>query len=183
MVNLLPQKTKKSFVIAYYLTYSALLFALLGLMVALGAGLLVPSYFLAREEVISTERYLSALEETVGLKEQTGSREIVLQLAESVDILSSFEGSRASADILVEIDRSVPRRVSIQGIGITHFGARAGEVIVAGVADTRADLLAFSDALKANPLFDSVSVPVNQLAPETDLKFSFSFHFEKKNDL
>lgn len=178
-INLLPEKTKREFIRGYYVTFTTLIFALLALVVALGSALLVPSYLLARAEAASLERYLSALEETVGLRERAGAGRAIAELSESIDILSSFEKTRPTADIMVALDRSLPPRVFLQGVSITHFGRNAGEVRVAGIADTRSGLLAFGDALKKNELFQNVMIPVNQLVPEKDVEFSFSFPFDQ----
>jgi Tfp pilus assembly protein PilN len=102
------------------------------------------------------------------------------ELAEKVEILSSFESSRSTAAIVEAIDRALPARVFLQGVSVTHFGPRAGEIVLVGIADTREDLLAFSDALKTNRLFRDVSIPVNQLVPEFDVEFSFSFGFTEQ---
>ena len=179
-VNLLPEQTKKAFTRHYYLTLVTTLSSALALATVLGVLLLIPSYLLARNEAESSERYLSALEETVGLRERAGVTDVMRELSEEVSILSSFESSRPTANIIKAIDQALPRRVFLQGVSVTHFGPRAGEVALVGIADTREDLLAFSDALKATPLFKNVSIPVNQLVPGVDVKFSFSFGFTEK---
>lgn len=178
-VNLLPRTTKRFFATQYYFTLTTVFVSLLSLVIILGGALLIPSYFLARAEAESAERYLSALEETVGLRERAGVSETMRRLSERVGILSSFENGRPTADIMVEIDRHLPSRVFLQGVSVTHSGSRAGEVTLVGIADSRADLLSFSDALKSSSLFNSVAVPVNQLVSETDVKFSFTFRFNQ----
>lgn len=178
-INLLPSATKKIFARRYYLSFITILAVAFSIVAIVGSLLLVPSYLLARTEAESAERYLSALEETVGLRERTGVNEMMRKLSESVDILSSFEKSRPTAGILEAVDNALPPRVYLQGVGVTHAGSRKGEVLLVGVANTRTDLLAFSDALKENPLFQNISIPVNQLVPEFDVKFSFSFKFDQ----
>lgn len=179
-VNLLPDQTKRAFATKYYFAFATVFSLMLSLAVLLGGLLLTPSYFLARAEAESAERYLIALEETVGLRERAGVSEAMRRLTETIDILSSFENSRPSADIFEAIDRALPSRVFLQGVSVTHSGSRAGEITLVGVANTRAGLLGFSDALKGTPFFRNVAIPVNQLVPETNVKFSFTFLFDQE---
>jgi len=179
MINLLPRETQKKFTQRYYLALFSFLFFGLTIVALIGAGLLVPSYLLARSEAASAERYVGAIEETVGLKEQSGATKEVAVLAERVDILSSFENIPITAHVLSEIERALPAKVSLKAVRIQHGNPGEGAVTVTGVADSRTDLLRFSDVLKGNVFFQGVSVPIGQLVNETDVPFSFSFRFLK----
>jgi len=177
MINLLPPATQKKFTRRYYLRFFSFLFFGLALAVLIGAGLLVPSYFLARSEAVSAERYARAVEETVGLKEQSGATQETAMLAEQVKILSSFENVPVTAHALSEIERALPKNISLEAIRIQHGDSGEGTITVIGVSGSRADLLRFSEALKGNSFFNGVSVPVGQLVNETNVPFSFSFRF------
>lgn len=178
-VNLLPQETQKKLVTGYYLKFFSFLFFGLAVVVLVGAGLLAPSYFLANAEAESAERYLGAIEETVGLRELSGATKEIATLAERTAILGSFENIPLTAHMLSELGRALPADVVLDKIRIQHGDSGTGDVQITGSADSRAGLLRFADALKGNSFFQGVVVPVGQLVNEIDVPFSFSFRFVK----
>lgn len=178
MVNLLPDTTKKKFIREYYLSLASAALFIVAAIMASGALLTVPSYLLARSEAESAGRYVSSLEETLNLQEKTGAAGLMATLAEQTDILVAYDRSKLTAELIQEIERSLSSGVRISHIEIRRVGTETGEIRVSGNARSRIDLLAFVDALKTISAFRGVSVPVSQLAKETNIDFSFSFEFD-----
>ncbi|HEY9481080.1 MAG TPA: PilN domain-containing protein [Candidatus Paceibacterota bacterium] len=67
---------------------------------------------------------------------------------------------------------------AVDGISVTNISLRrdtgASAISLAGVADTREDLVAFQKSLESEPLFSKVVLPVSALAKGKDVHFSFS---------
>ncbi len=179
MVNLLPSQSQARLSRTYYVRLATTLLSALVVVLFLGALLLTPSYLLARDEAESAKRYLSALDESAGLRERSGALSVVAELKEVLELSKLFAEPPVTADTLSAITSHVVAGVRIQKIvfGKTEEGKTS--ISVAGIADTRAGLLSFAEALKADATFEGVTLPVSQLAQDTDIEFTL--HFLVKN--
>lgn len=171
MVNLLPPPVKASVIRAYYLRLGALTLLLISLALLVGGLLLLPSYFLAQASAENGERYLVALEETVGLKERAGAGATMSALAERVRILKEYAGTPMTTSLVDTVVGAKPKSVSINRIS---WEASTATVKVSGTAATRDALLAYVAALEESPLLSGVVLPLSQLASDRTIPFSIS---------
>ena len=178
-VNLIPREVQRSLALRYYMSLATMFFFLAAIAIGLGALLLVPSYLLAKNTVESSARYRAALEDTLGLKEKAGVTDAMSALGERVSVLASYDAAPRTALALAAVGRDLPEGVSVTKMSLQITDTGAGTITVAGVAKARGALVSFVDALRADPLFQSVSIPVNQLATDTDIPFSLSFALVK----
>lgn len=176
MVNLLPKKTTSALARTYFVRLATLLFFGGGVLFILGALILVPSFFLAQNEAASSERYVSALEETVGLKERSASGESVARLAEQVAAMRAYAQAPITTPLIDALVAATPGSVRVTAISFSR-GDAATAVSVAGIAGTRESLLSFADALRTHRAFEGVSLPVSSLVSERDIPFSLSVTF------
>lgn len=172
MVNLLPISDRHALTRSYYLRLGALFLFMFSIVAFAGGLLLLPSFFLARGTADAGERYLAALEETVGLRERAGVADEMQALQERVRIMRDAHGGPMSLGVLEALGKDVPG-ISVSGIAFAREGEGA-KVSISGVAGTRAALLSFSTRIRENPAFSDVVFPVSQLAGEEDIPFSIS---------
>jgi Tfp pilus assembly protein PilN len=175
MVNILPQKIRNDLRVRYYARLFTTLFILSAAAFAVGGGLLIPSYLLAREQADASGRYLTALEERLALEGSAKSGQTLSMLEESVALLKEFGKGPVVSTSLAAIAVALPDGVVLRTMRVTLASKGDGSIIVSGIAETRADLVAYVSTLKESVNFKNVAVPVSDLAADTDLEFTLSF--------
>ena len=177
MVNLLPKTEKKNLKISYYTRIVTVLFILLSSVFFVGGALLVPSYFLSKNTAESSQRYVQALEETVGLRERDGVTDEMRALSEKTRLLREFGTTGYSSELFEEILNVKSSKVIIASIAFSGSGEVAFSL--SGVSEDRASLLSFVGSLKDNQKITGVDIPVSQLAIDEDLPFSIKGVFKQ----
>lgn len=180
MVNILPKDAQNKLRTLYYLRLLSMFLFLTALAFAIGAGLLAPSYMLARQEADAAKEYSTALQQTLALKEAAGASAGLTVLSEELSLMKTYQAQPAVAAALSALIAKLPKGVSISQVLIAPPGAADGKMGVSGNAKTRAELLAFVSALQGNPLFSGVTVPVSDLAGDTNLSFTLTFALVKQ---
>jgi Tfp pilus assembly protein PilN len=175
MVNILPHKSQNELRAMYYSRLFGTFFLSTGVVIIIGAAVLIPSYFLAQEEADASRRYADALQQTLTLGEGSSSGKMLPVLAEQVGLMKAYQADPAIAPALKRIIGVLPDEVSIRRISFTFLSITDGRVTLNGNAETRAALLAFVDVLKKDAQFKGVTVPVADLVADTDLPFTLSF--------
>lgn len=178
MVNILPKKTQHALTARYYANLAATFFVFVGLAVLVGGGLLAPSYLLSLEEAKSAERFKNAVLERLTILGDTGASRDVSVLAAEVDLMNEYHRAPLSDRIFSSLLAALPQSVSLNKMSFTADDARRGRIDVSGTAATRVSLLEFVNALQANMFFRDVTVPVADLARDTNISFSFSFSYQ-----
>jgi hypothetical protein len=169
MVNLLSPQAQKKLVREYYARLAILLCLLASVALLLGACLLAPSVFLARGQAESFGRYLSALEETVGLQERSEAGQSTAVLAERVRIANDMAARHPTGAILSVVLSGKPRGVRVESI---RFSAGSEtRISISGTAATRTILLGYADALRTHGALKDVALPVSSLVADTDVPF------------
>ena len=180
MVNILPKDDQKKLHLLYYLRLATAFLFLVAFMFLIGAALLAPSYLLARDEANVAKEYTTALQQTLELKESVGAGAALTSLAEEIALMKTYQSQPAIGDALAAITTKLPKGVSVSKILITPPVTAEGKIGLVGTAKTRAELLAFVSVLQENPLFTKVTVPVSDLAGDTNLPFSLTFFIAAK---
>ncbi len=180
MVNILPKDAQNKLGTRYYLQLLSMVFFLVAVAFAAGAGLLAPSYLLARQEADGAKEYSTALQQALTLKQSAGAGAEMLALSEQLKLMKAYQANPAVAGALSALVAKLPKGVSITKIFILPPGTSDGKIGIEGRAKTRAELLAFVSDLQANALFKNVAVPVSDLAGDTDIPFSLTFSLVKQ---
>lgn len=173
MVNLLPQKTITELRRNYYLRFGTVLVILMVIAFLIGSVLLVPSYVVSERAADASERYLLAIEETIGIRERAGVSDDVRALSERLRILGTYAAEPSTKPFFEDTLNDLSPNITITGIGFAK-GSDALGVSIAGRAATRASLLAFVERLQESGRYDGVTVPVAQLALDSDIPFSIT---------
>ena len=144
---------------------------------AVGAVLLVPSYFLARVDQNAAASALAASTQALAATGNGSDTDTVAQVSERVSLMKSYPRIPRVAAILSLITAAIPTGISISEISVTPNDSGSDAIVLSGTAGTRDDLLAFADTLKAASALSGVSVPLSQLAGEANIPFTLSFSF------
>lgn len=177
MVNLLPHQMQREVRTKYYLKFLAFFFFALAGIFTSGVALLAPSYFLARDEAETSLRYLDTLKQTAEVRGREGADRELKVVAERTAILDAYATSPQAAPILSEIGVLTGKGISLKALEIVRVDEASGTLMLAGLAQTRSDLLAFVKALNESAMFASVEVPLAQLAIDTNLEFVLEFPY------
>lgn len=180
MVNILPKDAQNKLRTRYYLQLLSMVFFLVAVAFAAGAGLLAPSYLLARQEADGAKQYSTALQQTLALKQAAGAGAEMLTLAEELKLMKTYQADPAIAGAVSALTAKLPKGVSITKVLIIPPGVSDGKIGIEGRSKTRTELLAFVNDLQANASFKNVAVPVSDLAGDTDLPFSLTFSLVKQ---
>ncbi len=179
MVNVLPHTEQKKLAWRYRLRLVTTLFFILTAACAAGLIFLVPSYFIAVEQVDTTERYRSAVAGTIDLRGEESIERTSATVAERIRVASEFDTASRLSTVISDLS-GVPRPgVALFRISMTpREGTFAVEV--SGEAKTRTNLLTFAEALRESGAFSNVALPVSQLVLERDVPFTLQATYVKK---
>ena len=164
--------------LAYYARLFGTFFLGAAFLILVGAGVLVPSYFLAQDEAETTARYASAIEQTIAISESSAGVKTLPTFAEELALLKNYAGTPSSRQLISGAVSVLPKNVSISNISVRYKTLSAGEMSVKGQAATRASLITYVDALKANAAYKGIAVPVEALISDADLEFTLTFQFD-----
>jgi len=99
-------------------------------------------------------------------------QQTVSEVNASINILGPVPGHESVADILKQlIDK---RTAGIQLISFKFVAQENGTVEVAGKSQTRVALLAYLEALRAEPRFSKIESPVKNIIRERDVTFNLT---------
>lgn len=177
MINLLSERTQRSLRMAYYARFATVAALLCALAVFAGGALLAPSYFLAAVDEGAARDTLASSDRMLASESATGNEEVLAQAAEQVSLMKEYLRTPSIAAALSAFTARVPGGVVVSAVSVTPGAGGTDSVSLSGSAKTRNDLLSFADALRASSSLSGVSVPLSQLAGETDIKFTLSFSF------
>jgi hypothetical protein len=135
--------------------------------------LLLPSQMLALSKKKGLQEELSALQKSLAIKGNNTVEDFVSASKKKIEITEIKESERLFTDVLVEFLAYKTNGVSITTISFERLGTQ-NTMAVSGKAVSRDALLSFSKALKSNHRFESVDLPVSNLAKSKDIEFSIS---------
>lgn len=180
MFNLLPQHHVKRILREYRMRLLSVFCILAGVWGVLSAVFLAPSYVAARAElaaVVDESKWYR--ERDAESRAGRGDTPLNAVRAANRDI-AALKAHRESVPLSFLLNRILVARGS--GISAASFfyeaggsvagGAARGRITVRGAADTREALIAFADALRRDGSFESVDLPISNLAKDRDIAFS-----------
>ncbi|HEY4510480.1 MAG TPA: PilN domain-containing protein [Candidatus Paceibacterota bacterium] len=182
MVNLLPDEDKKEVEREYKRRLVIVSGSFLFIAIIFAAVLLIPLLFFLK----SGEKQIRAMggssEEKLIASNAEESVKTVKDLKIKMAVLGLKEDEyKRPGDVFRELVRDVPKGVKVKGISYSIPPADKKKKLylslrLDGTALTRGELLTYLEALKKNPEFSSVTVPVQDLLKERSLDFSLSIN-------
>lgn len=177
MLHLLPEDHKQK-VITEYRQRVFVIFCLgILLLVLVSTIFMIPAYLSSygKYEVVQTIK--SNLQKNISRGENNQDADKVKEIVLSVETLKSYTLKEFPTDVYERILKSKPKGVTINrfvytpnvSVGVT---SEPTTVDMSGVANTRAELLRFSDALKRDKAFKSVNIPLSSFAKDRAIEYS-----------
>lgn len=161
----------------YYVALATYALYLLAGAALLGGVFLIPSYLASKEQAASYERYRDALAGALNLRERDNLERELAALAERIRITQSYGASPFSVEFFETLEAVRHSEASIQRISFSRSDSDIAFAL-AGVAEDRAALLSFVEALRTTPRLADVVLPVAQLVNELNPPFSLQGFFE-----
>jgi hypothetical protein len=169
--NFLPNHERQGIKRDYHIRVFIVFLFFLSLAVIVGVGSLFPAYIHARmdEEI--------HLNDVAALKEKTDAGVFAATtqaLSSSTALMSVLTGSIASGPFSTAIANIVSARgdIEISSFSITQADPSKLSLVIGGIAPTRDALLAFKSRLDAIVPGGTVTLPVSELANDTNIQFS-----------
>ncbi len=173
MANLLPSYERQELARERMRRLVSVVLALVSGVFVLGIVLLIPSFVAVMS---SREAGAERLKTTRGLLDRQRDATAIADVGsiqEKIDSVITTNDALSASDTLGRIVEIVPDAVVLQSI----LWRDEGESVfldMTGSAATRNALIAFGDALRSSGLFTDVTIPIESLAPQTNLQFRLS---------
>ncbi len=171
MINLIPPRARSMIVKEYWLRVLAVWLFLLGTGCLLVASLLLPTYMLLRNDLVSLRDQVAAnAAETANFDTSSAALSTAMKEAELLGAM----GTTSS------YTKDVARLTSIAGgeVVVRSFSfARVEQtttITITGVASTRASLATFRDAIEADANFTDAVLPISSLIKDKNLDFTMT---------
>ena len=175
MANLLTQEDKKILARRDKLTI-VLVYILGGLFIlAVGLVFLVPSYFLSEYKLEGVENRLDLLKASISAKKNEEINLALNQTRSLVSVLQEESHKESLGGIIAELVSYASPGIYIRNFSVAKVSEGGLSLTVKGEASTRSQLLGFVEALKDDPRFSNVNLPIGVLARERNIEFNLSF--------
>ncbi len=171
MINLIPPQARKQVRIEYWVRVVSVWMLLLAVASFICALLLIPSLVLIQSQLKAFEgAYKTASDQNDAYKalekEVRDANTIARQLV-SIDVTPLF------TQFITDIENTAAKKVVLRSIdGKRNEEGFVEEIKVSGVAPTRTSLVAFKEELTKLDAFESVHLPLSNLAKDKDASFN-----------
>lgn len=172
MINLIPPEGYKMMKREYLLRVGAVYCFLFSVVCVLLGIALVPMYVLVRAEI--NEVSLEAVREQ-GTAEVLKNADATIAVTNNVlSQLSAKENTFLVSTAIDEIQKLAPEGVTFATFYIDGAKDGAGKIQVQGASPTREKLALLKTALEASEMFQTVEVPISDLARDVNLSFTIT---------
>lgn len=183
MVNLISPARARSLYVLYLTRLAGVALLMLGMTGVVIAVLLLPSYFVIHAEIDQAAEYVAAATQLADERAKGQSQEVLQQFHELVTQLSATSHTSSYAHILELTTQDRPLGLGVSAVQVTYDDAGNATVLLSGTARTRAELIAFSNALKKVPELSAVVVPVSALVADVNAAFTISMQWTRPKKL
>jgi hypothetical protein len=171
MANILPTKAKQKLTHERRMRVAvSYVFALI-LVTLLSGILLIPIFLVASGKQDAIHNDITTLKELSALKRSSGSS--VIMVNKQLERLSALDDEGKATVLFEKITAAQTSAIRLNGFFYSiNRDDGATRLTTKGVADTRADLISFTENLRT--VFSVVDLPVSNLAENTDVFFTIS---------
>lgn len=171
MINLIPPEAKKHVRNEYWVRVISVWLMLLGAGALMVGVLYVPVYVLIQSQL---ESYSSKYEVASSENSEFVAAEKEVQRANTVALLlSSKKESVKFSDLLETLESLSGPAVAINDFSFSRTETeKVSNITIIGIAQSRQALVAFSQAIENDELFESAEIPISNLAKDSDIPFS-----------
>lgn len=180
MINLLPIEQKETLRKDYRIRIFAVALAALAALLFVANAVLLPSYFLSRVKLSTTQDQSDELQNSIAGKKRTSFQDLVATTDTRLKFLSKEAGSVSVRSLIRDVVERRGDVISLSDISYTQTGDGGGKLQVVGVAKNRTALIAYKDKLEADNAFSKVELPVSNLVSKRDIEFSMQLSISKE---
>lgn len=170
MINLIPTHARHYVKVEYWVRVISVWLLLFAVAFLIIASLLIPSLVLIRAQLAAySGTYQTASEKNdvyQGLEKSVSTANGIA--SELVHIKSEALFSK----LIVDLESVALDKVSIDSVSLSREDDAVESIRVSGGAISRAALVDFRDSLEAHSSFDSVNLPLSNLAKDKDVSFN-----------
>ncbi|MCH7529596.1 hypothetical protein IIB50_00545 [Patescibacteria group bacterium] len=178
MRNLLPIKDKKHIRLEYLIRLLSIAMFFVFFTALLSSIFLLPSFFISQTKEIAIRDQAEVSKRALALREQNTSDILLNESKEKLNLLSSGVSRPLIQNAIRTIIDDLPSGVVLYIISYSEIPDEHGRISLIGVADRRSVLLSFKKFLEQEALFSSVTLPVSNLAQDSDINFSIQLNME-----
>ena len=173
-MNLLTDRQKKEVLREYRLRLAAVALFLLSFLLASFALLLVPVAVYVGTIKESLEQDLARLEQRLEATGANRAEAFLQEINTTAQDASGYLTATSFGDIVARLESARAPQIAIKGLSLKEENADEAQVRaqLEGVAATRADLVAYLDALRALPGAAAVDIPLESFAKSAAVPFS-----------
>jgi hypothetical protein len=171
MFTFLPQPYKSEVLREHHRRVVIVCLGLVIVAMLSGAILTTPTFVATNSQRKSMADDKARLQAEAGSEKGAEVTAEVRTIKARLAILSAKSARKPIVSVFEKVLAQPRPGISIIGLSLSR-GAEKGGIIVQGVAETRADLVAFSKGLQGEPSFSRVDLPVSSLAKGTDISFT-----------
>lgn len=172
MINLIPPSAHTQVKREYWIRVISVWLVLIGTAFLIVALLNLPVYVLVRSQLSSyLQEYNQASDESESFK----ASEFEIQKSNEIaKLLAKADSVTPFSTIITELEALTSSGVKISDFSLSRQNGEISSISINGQASSRLALTQFKDAVEASPLFESVTLPLSNLAKDKDISFSIT---------
>lgn len=174
-MNLLPEEYKKDLVLEAWRRYMVGVGPYLFVVMAIGVGLLLPSYFILQFQIRGLEQQFQVNQ---GSQEYQQLQKDVAKIKETDGKFKKFsqfeKTTKRTAPLVDDIFARVGSDITLTTFDYSQTPAGVYQILIGGRSKTRDAFLAFIDELKKSSFVKDVDSPISNLLQEKDTNFAIT---------
>lgn len=178
MINLIPPEGHRVIKHEYLLRVWATVLTLLGGVAILITVSLIPTYVL-----LTSQMHAFAVEEKQAQEKDAKASEAEKELRLTSVILGQLKTSSSSilaSEAIAEIQKRTSSDIIFVTFAVEEANGLITKINVQGKASTREALARLKESIESSDMFETVEVPIADLAHQTDLPFTIGITLAKK---
>lgn len=180
MINLIPPDAQKQVKREYWVRVFSVWSFLVGSALLMVIVFHIPAYVLIQNQLLT---YLEEFNDATNKSQTMEDSKKVIERANRIsEMLAKPNITIPFSKVVADIEEVVGEGIRVEGYTFNRLSTGITPIVVTGKAETRAGLSAFRDALEANSYFKTVTLPLSDLAKDSDIEFSITItpHIDKK---
>ena len=172
MFTLLPEQHKKKLWKLYRLRLATVFCLFITAIFLISIGFLFPSYISLAFDKSALESETENFKNKIEIKKGLGLIETLDQVKTTLSLVKPD-----NTDILESVKiilKQMPRGFSVESLSYTRGQNEPSSITISGVASERNDLILFTKQLQKELSFESVTLPVSNLAKQSNVPFSLT---------
>lgn len=182
MLHLLTEEHRKKVVREYKKRVTIVFLFGIFFIVLTGMVFTLPTFLISYSNYSTRATEKEVLQKELASVNDEASAQSVKESAVLIDTLHTFSSDISHLYIIEQIIKSRPSTVSVTNFIFTPGDNGSMTVDIAGVSNSRRELVAFSDSLKSNSFFESINIPLSNFAKDKNVRFSVKLTINRKTD-